>query len=120
MCAIGVSTSLSRLLPRPGPRKSYKLKRWPEFGLIGRRSSDIKCTALLTHKSMTPAELIAATGLSEARVSGFLNACALCGFLEEAQPAPRAELSSARINHEASLAGGMLQRIRKALALGAN
>lgn len=118
--AIGVSTSQSRLLPRLDLRKSYKLKRWPDFGLIGRRSSDIKCTALLTHKSLTPPELVAATGLSEARVSGFLNACALCGFLEEAQPASRAELNSARINSEVSIAGGMLRRIRKALALGAN
>jgi len=118
--AIGVSTSQARLLPRLDPRKSYKLKRWPDFGLLGRRSSDIKCTALLTHKSMTPSELVAATGLSEARVSGFLNACALCGFLEEVQPTSQAHPSKARINSEVSLTGGMLQRIRKALALGAN
>lgn len=118
--AIGVSTSQARLLPRLDSRKAYKLKRWPDFGPIGRRSSDIKCTALLTHKSLTPPELAAATGLSEARISGFLNACALCGFLEEAQPVSRANLASNRINPEASIAGGMLQRIRKALALGAN
>jgi hypothetical protein len=118
--AIGVSTSQARLLPRLDTRKSYKLKRWPDFGLIGRRSSDIKCTALLTHKSLTPPELVAATGLSEARISGFLNACALCGFLEEAQAASKADVASSRMNTETSIAGGMLQRIRKALALGAN
>lgn len=119
--AIGVSTSQARLLSRLDPRKSYKLKRWPDFGVIGRRSSDNKCTALLTHKSLTPMELAIETGLSEARVSSFLNACALCGFLEEAQPAPRAELASTRISPEASMAGGgTLRRIRKALALGAS
>lgn len=118
--AIGVSTSKSRLLPRLDSRKSYKLKRWPDFGLIGRRSSDIKCTALLTHKSMTPEELIAVTGLSEARVNSFLNACALCGFLEEAQPMIRGNAGNLRVHPDASLAGGMLQRIRKAFALGAN
>ncbi|PTU32830.1 hypothetical protein [Stenotrophobium rhamnosiphilum] len=120
MWAIGVSTSQARLLPRLDLRKSYKLKRWPDFGPIGRRSSDIKCTALLTHKSLTPPELAAATGMSEARISGFLNACALCGFLEEAQPVSRANPANIHMNSEASIAGGMLQRIRKALALGAN
>jgi hypothetical protein len=80
--AIGVSTSRGQLLKRLNPKQAYRLSRWPDFGLIGRRSSDIRCTALLTHKSMTPQELVSSAGFSEARVYSFLNACALCGLME--------------------------------------
>ncbi len=118
--AIGIGTSRGRLLSRLDADQSYRLTRWPDFGLIGRRSSDLKCTALLTHKSMTPRELVAATGFSESRINGFLNACALCGLLEQAQPASSTATARAKISSEGFFSGGVLQRIRRALALGSH
>lgn len=118
--AIGVSTSRGQLLKRLNPSQPYRLSRWPDFGLIGRRSSDIRCTALLTHKSMTPQELVRSAGFSEGRVHGFLNACALCGLLEEATPETKAAGNKLDVKAEPAVSGGMLQRIRRAFVLGTN
>ncbi len=118
--AIGIGTSRAQLLPRLHADKSYRLTRWPDFGLIGRRGSDIKCTALLTHKSMTPRELAEATGFSEARVYGFINACALCGLLEETAAVARIAPAAMKAQNDSLFSGGMFQKIRRALALGAN
>jgi len=117
--AIGVGTSRGQLLPRLRRDQSYRLTRFPDFCLIGRRSSDIKSTALLTHKSLTPNELVAVTGFSEARVFGFINACALSGLLEEVQPSVQVS-ALAKSQDKALPANGMFQRIRRALELGAN
>lgn len=115
--AIGVGTSRGQLLPRLRRDQSYRLTRFPDFCLIGRRSSDIKSTALLTHKSMTPDQLISETGFSEARVFGFINACALSGLLEEVQPSVQA---AAQDQSKGLPANGMFQRIRRALEIGAH
>jgi hypothetical protein len=110
--AVGVSTSRGRLLRRLDPRRSYRLSRWPDFGVLGRSSGELKCAALLTQKDLSPEALVAMTGLPPPRVYGFVNACALCGLLEEGRDeAPAAA-------PPASFAGGMLQRIRKALFPG--
>lgn len=113
--AVGVGTSRGRLLRRLDARRPYRLSRWPDFGVLGRRSSDLKCAALLTQRELSPEALVAVTGLPAARVYGFVNACALCGLLEEGAGAMPAASSPAA---PASLAGGMLQRIRKAFSLG--
>lgn len=117
--AIGVGTSRGQLLPRLRADQSYRLTRFPDFCLIGRRSSDIKATALLTHKSMTPKELIAETGFSEARVFGFINACALSGLLEVVEPTTAASAPT-KASAQAHPATGMFQRIRRVLEIGAH
>jgi len=112
--AVGISTSRGRLLGRLDARRAYRLGRWPDFGALGRRSSDLKCAALLTQRDLSPEALVAMTGLPAPRVYAFVNACALCGLLEEGEAAvPVAPAQPS------SFAGGMLQRIRKAFSLGA-
>lgn len=118
--AIGVGTSRGQLLPRLRANQPYRLTRFPDFCLIGRRSSDVKATALLTHKSMTPNELVAETGFSDARVFGFINACALSGLLEVVQPAEQVVSAQAKVEGDAPPASGMFQRIRRALEIGAH
>jgi hypothetical protein len=118
--AIGVGTSRGQLLPRVRADQAYRLTRFPDFCLIGRRSSDIKLTALLTHKSMTPNELVAETRFSEARVFGFINACALSGLLEVVEPSTQAVAAPTQAQNEALSANGMFQRIRRALEIGSN
>lgn len=114
--AVGVGASGGRLLRRLDPGRPYRLSRWPDFGVLGRRGPDIKCAALLTQRELSPEALVALSGLPQAKVHGFVNACALCGLLEEpvvmeSAPPPAAPVA-------ASFAGGMLKRIRRALALG--
>lgn len=113
--AVGTGASGGRLLQRLDAKRPYRLSRWPDFGVLGRRSADIKCAALLSQRELSPEALSALSGLPAAKVYGFVNACALCDLLEECAgadplppPQPRAE----------SFTGGMLRRIRKAFALG--
>jgi hypothetical protein len=113
--AMGISTSRGRLLGRLDARRAYRLGRWPDFGVVGRSSSDLKCAALLTQKDLSPEALVSMTGLPATRVYGFINACALCGLLEEAEAAQPAAPPPVQ---STSFAGGMLQRIRKAFSLG--
>ena len=116
--AVGIGTSGGRLLRRLDAKRPYQLSRWPDFGVLGRRGSDIQCAALLTQKELSPEALAARTGLPIAKVYGFINACALCGLLQEggvaADTAPGAPV------RPESFASGMLKRIRKALSLGAD
>lgn len=118
--AIGVSKSSGRLLARLNPRTHYRLTRWPDFGLIGRRSTDIRCTALLTQKAFSPNALGALTSIPEARVFGFYNAAALCGILKpDVAATSLAEMPMpAGTLPETSFVGGMLRRLRAALVLG--
>jgi hypothetical protein len=114
--ALGIGTSGGRLLARLNASASYRLMRWPDFGMIGRRSNDLKCSALLAQQGMSPATLQASTGFPLATIHNFFNSCALCGLLEESGQAI-ASAPTARPSGGYS-AGGMLARIRRALALG--
>jgi hypothetical protein len=114
--AVGVGTSGGRLLARVGATQRYRLTRWPDFGLIGRRSTDLKCSALMVQQALSPLALQAATGFPAATVHNFFNACALCGFLEPAGSAADAAPAVAR-SGSAPASGGVLARIRMALGM---
>ena len=116
--AVGINTSRGRLLSRLDARRRYRLTRWPDFGIVGRRSADLQCAALLSQKELSPEELASLTGLPEATVSGFVNACALCGYLEEASaPADRASAPATPAKTD-SFGASMLRRIRRAFSPG--
>lgn len=112
--AVAASTCAGRLLPRVDPRQRYQLSRWPDFGLIGRRSLDIKCTALLSQRALNPEELAAVSGLPMASVINFFNCAALCGILM-AVPAPALAVTA---KPPEAVMGGLLRRLRQAFALG--
>lgn len=115
--AVGVTRSRGSLLQRIDVTRSYKLRRWPDFGAIGRRSLDIRCASLLTQRELVPTHMAMMTGIPLSVLGSFLNACALVGLLEqgaELAPATSAPAPSAGD----STFGGVLRRIRNALMLG--
>jgi hypothetical protein len=80
--AVGVATSGGRLLRRLGEARAYGLRRRPDFGTVGSRKSDLRCSALLLQAPMTPGQLASAAGIPPEVANNFLNAAALCGLLD--------------------------------------
>lgn len=116
--AVGASTGSGRLLSRLHPGRRYQLSRWPDFGLIGRRSVDIKCTALLSQRALTPDELASLTGLPQSSVANFLNCAALCGILQDIRLPGEAMPAVQQARPADSVMGGVLRRLRQAFSLG--
>jgi len=113
--AIGIAHSNGELLKRLNPAASYRMSRWPNFGVIGRRSADIRLTSLMTQRALTPVELTRLSRLPPTAAHSFINACALSGILVEVggalapmpavAPKPPSRLS------------GMLGTLRRVLSL---
>lgn len=112
--AIGITRSGGQLLRRLDARQTYRLRRWPDFGAIGRRSADLRCTSLLMQRALTLDELSRLAALPTTVIVPFLNAAALCGLLagDAATRTPVRTGSGA-----VSRFGGVLQRIRNAFSL---
>lgn len=120
--ALGVARSNGQLLRRLDVEQPYQLRHWPDFGLIGRRSLDLRCTTLLMQRPMTPVELARLAGTPLSVIGGYLNAALLCGALEAAAPSragavppPSARATAAAAPAEGRL-GDMLRRLRMALS----
>lgn len=79
---IGVATSGGRLLRRLSETRAYGLRRRPDFGTVGGRKSDLRCSALLLQAPMTPGQLASAAAIPPAVANNFLNAAALCDLLD--------------------------------------
>lgn len=114
--AIGIARSSGARLARLGEGQRFRLRRWPNFGVLGRRAADLRLCSLLTQQPLSPSELAAQAGLPQATVDAFLNACALSGLTQESQ-SPRAAVLPARGTDSAL--GGVFRRIRDALAVRA-
>ena len=115
--AIGIGRSSGALLHRLDGFRCYRLKRWPDFGAIGRRGSDLRCASLLMQRALSQSSLAAMTAIPAGVIGGFLNAAALCGLLEEAESTEPAQPARVAAASQSSRMGGMLRRIRQALAL---
>lgn len=119
---IGITRSNGQLLRRLDAARPYQLRRWPDFGVIGRRSLDLRCTALLMQRPMTPLELSRLAGAPLSVIGHYLNAAALCGVLESP---PRTQAAAAGVREPlvsaaaatSGLMGGMLRRLRTVLAM---
>lgn len=116
--AIGVGRSNGALLDRLAPSRPFRLRRWPNFGAIGRRDSDLRCASLLTQRELSADTLSTMTSIPLSVINTFLNAGALCGLLEEAAPAASATplQRPAPVPQDSKLSG-MLRRLRQALTL---
>lgn len=117
--SVGITRSRGHLLSRLDATHAYRLRRWPNFGVIGRRALDLRCCSLLMQRPLTPTHLSLLAGIPLGVIGGFLNACALAGLLEESA-APVAELPPAPATTAAATdsgLGGMLRRIRLAFAI---
>jgi hypothetical protein len=118
----GMTRSNGALLRRLDPQRIYRLRRWPDFGLIGRRSSDMRLASLLAQRNFSPKLLAQASAIPPTIVGNFLNSAALCGLLEEqAQPqaaqATAPQVPAFKPIPDDSLFVGVIKRIRSAFAL---
>jgi hypothetical protein len=115
--AIGITRSKSTLLQQLDAGSIYRLRRWPDFGVIGRRSQDLRCTSLLTQRPLAPTQLALLAGIPLGAIGSYLNACALCGLLDRPDlPAQPVAPLPAHIHTNESALGGVLRRIRLAFA----
>jgi len=117
--ALGITRSRGTLLQRLDAGRSYRLRRWPDFGVVGRRALDLRCASLLTQRDLTPTQLAMLSGMPLSVIGGFLNAGALCGLMEDVSPATTSASPPPASSPDLGTPrfGGMLQRIRQAFAL---
>lgn len=113
--SMGIALSGGGLLRRIAVDRAYRLTRWPDFGVIGRRSLDIRCTALLSQRALTPIELVTLSGVPEGSVHAFINASALCGLLKLSSATA---VAPARASGVRDSVGNLFKSLRRALALG--
>ncbi|AXQ30904.1 hypothetical protein D0B54_20450 [Solimonas sp. K1W22B-7] len=116
--AIGIARSKGSLLHRLDIASPCRLRRWPDFGAIGRRNLDIRCASLLTQRELAPTHLAMMAGIPLGAIGNFLNACALIDVLEagKATALPQAAPRVAALPSESGF-GSMLRRIRMALTI---
>lgn len=96
----------------------YRLRRWPDFGLLRGTREQLALAALLTHASYSRAQLIQSSRQPAANVDRFLNACALAGVLASAgEAAPAAEPAGTFIAASAARLGGLIRGLRSRLGL---
>lgn len=60
-----------------------RLRQWPDFSRLPHTSAHLKACTALTAGALNVRELAAASGMTERESDHFLQACQLCGLLEE-------------------------------------
>lgn len=124
--AIGIARSRGMLLNRIDSQRLYRLRRWPNFGVIGRRGADLRCASLLIQRELSHTGLARTAGMPASVVVSFINACAVCGLLVEGPREAAATATSSLPSTGAttpsatagdSRLGGMLRRLRQVFAL---
>ncbi len=111
----GIRLSHGRLLHRLTTYHAFRLKRWPDFGVLPHHRPHTRMAAFLTKRASSLETFTEAMGVQQDEVVGFLNASSLCGWLQDepqSSPAPAASAPS-RPGLQ-----GMIGRIRMRLGLG--
>ncbi len=87
----------TQLAPWLNPTARFRIKRWPDFGLIRPLPSQIRCTATLATSALTLNEIASRARLSMEEAIRTLNALAACELLTVEQstngPAPVSALA---------------------------
>lgn len=99
------------------PGATYRLRRWPDFGLLRGTREQLALAALLTHAGYTRARLIEAAHQPPANVDRFLNACALAGVLTSANDSGAGHDGATFIANSAARLGGLIRGLRSRLGL---
>lgn len=108
----GTRLSHGQLLQRLTTYQAFRLKRWPDFGILPQHRQHTRmATFLMKHPGSLEA-LVKATGVTNDEAVGFLNAASLCEWLQE-------EKTRAAIAPNSSRPGlqGIIGRIRMRLGL---
>jgi hypothetical protein len=106
----------------PGPwiehSATYRLRRWPDFGLLRGTRDQLALAALLTHGRYSRARLIEVSGQPASTVDRFLNACAVAGVLASTgDAAVPAENAATFIASSAARFGELIRGLRSRLGL---
>ncbi|GMV30764.1 MAG: hypothetical protein AMXMBFR59_28890 [Rhodanobacteraceae bacterium] len=107
------------LAPLADGHATYRLRRWPDFGLLRGTREQLALAALLTRASHGRMRLIELSQQPAGSVDRFLNACALAGVLAvtaTAETVPAGD-ASAFIANSAARLGGMIRGLRSRLGL---
>lgn len=97
---------------------SYRLRRWPDFGLLRGTRDQLALAALLTHASYSRVRLIEVSRQPASTVDRFLNACALAGVLASTGDAAMpADSAGTFIASSAARLGGLIRGLRSRLGL---
>jgi len=116
--AIGMTRSKGSLIRRIDPDSRYRLRRWPNFGVLGRSSTDMRCASMLLQRELSPLELATSLGLPISHIGSFINASALCGLLTEAPASAASHERASRASADTGRRfGRVLQRLRDAFAI---
>jgi hypothetical protein len=107
------------LAPWVDRNASYRLRRWPDFGLLRGTREQLALAALLTNASYSRARLLELSRQAASNVDRFLNACALAGVLAAtADGALAAESGTGTfLSHSAARLGGLIRGLRSRLGL---
>lgn len=114
---IATTASQGQLLQRLRNRDRFVLWRWPEFGLVPHSSLNSRLAAAFTSVPRTIGEVAQRLSVNRRDVVAFINACALCGWLEQHEreyvPAPPPAIQAEQHNR----IGGALRLIRAKLGI---
>lgn len=72
------------LLPGIASRRSFSILQWPDFGVLGASSEQMKLSALFHGRELTIAKAAEISSLPVYSVIDFVNACAVIGLLKDA------------------------------------
>jgi hypothetical protein len=112
----GLASEGSRWMSAGTPTARFKLRRWPDFGRVPSNPAHLALAAALGANPGDAEELAARTRQSAESVRTFLNACAICGLLDAAEPPaarPLPRVARRGWTH-------LLQHVRSALGLAAS
>jgi len=110
---VGMLLGQKSLLPWVDSAAVYSLRHWPDFALLRHRLDHQRIAALLRNRAAVITDIVHLAQVDEYTVNEFLNAASLTGRLVAAS-APIA--ASRRLPDVGS---ALLQRLRKALGIGA-
>lgn len=106
------------LAPWVDRNATYRLRRWPDFGLLRGTREQLALAALLTHSNHSRARLLELSRQAATNVDRFLNACALAGVLATTADATvAADGAGAFLSQSAARLGGLIRGLRSRLGL---
>lgn len=105
------------LAPWLDAHAAYRLRRWPDFGLVRATRAQLALAALLARTAHTRTRLAQLSQQPADAVDRFLNACAMAGVLVgTSENTPAAETSTFMASSAARL-GGLIRGLRNRLGL---
>ena len=111
---VGILLGQKSLLPWMDPEAVYSLRHWPDFAVLKHRVDHQRIATLLVNRAAVIPEIVRLAQVDEQVVNEFLNAASLTGRLVAAS-APQIAASHPWPN----VGNALLQRLRKALGIGA-